>query len=108
MKQSMLRGWKRTPDKVRRPIILVIGLFFILLSGSIGWLPGPGGIPIFLLGIAILASEFHWAHRLKTFMLDLIHTLADWIRENRLKGVAFLCLSAGLSIYITYMLFLLR
>lgn len=36
----------------------------MVISVSIGWLPGPGGIPLFLVGLAVLATEFVWAARL--------------------------------------------
>lgn len=28
-----------------------------------GWLPGPGGIPLFLLGLSLLAANHDWAER---------------------------------------------
>ena len=39
-------------------LALMVGALFT------GPLPGPGGIPLFLLGLALWASEFRWAHRL--------------------------------------------
>jgi len=50
--------------KVYRAVVGVVGVALMVLAASIGWLPGPAGIPLFLLGLAILASEFEWAHRL--------------------------------------------
>lgn len=48
----------------RRIVVLVIGLTVIALSIPIGLLPGPGGIAVFLGGLALLATEFIWARRL--------------------------------------------
>lgn len=42
----------------------VVGVLLILLAGATGWLPGPGGIPLAIAGLAVLASEFEWAQRL--------------------------------------------
>lgn len=42
----------------------VLGLLMMVAAALTGWLPGPGGIPLFLLGLAVWASEFEWAHRL--------------------------------------------
>lgn len=38
-----------------------------------GWLPGPGGIPLFLLGLSLLAANHDWAER--------------WLNTAKLKGV---------------------
>lgn len=72
------KWWKRQPKTVRKPFVLTLGLFLVIVSPFTGILPGPGGIPIFLLGIAILASEFDWADRFKKFML---HHMPAWIRK---------------------------
>ncbi len=39
-----------------------------------GWLPGPGGIPLFLLGLSLLAVNHDWAER--------------WLSTAKLKGVS--------------------
>lgn len=50
--------------RVYRVVVACVGVFLILLGLATGWLPGPGGIPLVLAGLAVLASEFAWAHRL--------------------------------------------
>ncbi len=40
-----------------------------------GWLPGPGGIPLFLLGLSLLAVNHDWAER--------------WLNTAKHKGVSF-------------------
>lgn len=40
-----------------------------------GWLPGPGGIPLFLLGLGFLAVNHDWAER--------------WLETAKHKGVTF-------------------
>ena len=63
-------AWRRrikadpTMRRVYRGVVGFVGVALMVLAASIGWLPGPAGIPLFLLGLAILASEFEWAHRL--------------------------------------------
>ncbi len=48
----------------RRIAILVIGVTMLVFSVPIGvLLPGPGGIPVAILGLMILATEFIWAQR---------------------------------------------
>lgn len=40
-----------------------------------GWLPGPGGIPLFLLGLSLLAVNHDWAEH--------------WLETAKHKGVTF-------------------
>lgn len=55
---------RATLTRTRKLVSLVMGLTIIGLSIPIGLLPGPGGIAVFVIGMAILASEFIWARRL--------------------------------------------
>ena len=84
MKEKIQVGWKQVPAKVRKPLVLFIGGAFIVTSGLLGWLPGPGGIPLFLVGIAILATEFVWAERLKHYLLDLLARTGHWLKARPL------------------------
>lgn len=40
-----------------------------------GWLPGPGGIPLFILGLSLLAANHDWAER--------------WLETAKHHGVSF-------------------
>lgn len=54
-----------TVRQAKKLIVLVMGLSIVALSVPIGiLLPGPGGIPMALLGLMILATEFVWARHL--------------------------------------------
>ena len=76
--------WRRRiradPHKHRiyRVAVGVLGVFLILLAGTTGWLPGPGGIPLALIGLAVLASEFEWAHRLLEWAKTKARELGHW------------------------------
>jgi len=58
-------------------IILFDGLAALCFIGVIlfGWLPGPGGIPLFLAGLALLAANHTWAER--------------WLETAKVKGKSF-------------------
>jgi len=43
-----------------------------------GWLPGPGGIPLVLGGLAVLASEFSWARRLLERAKRYVQVFTEW------------------------------
>ena len=42
-----------------------------------GWLPGPGGVPLFLVGLSLLAINHDWAKR----YIDLLKDYADRIGD---------------------------
>lgn len=48
---------------VRKVVVGVVGTVFIMVGLAIGWIPGPGGF-IAVIGLVMLASEFHWVRRL--------------------------------------------
>lgn len=47
----------------RRILIDIAGFGMIIAAPLLGWLPGPGGIPLFLGGLALLATNHEWARR---------------------------------------------
>ncbi len=66
MKQTRVeRWWNALPDGLRRSCVFVAGMGLVTFAPFIGALPGPGGVIVFLTGIAVLASEFDWAENLK-------------------------------------------
>ena len=66
--------------RVYRAVVGLVGLLIIVFGLVTGPLPGPGGIPLVLLGLAILASEFVWAHRLMNQSKVLLHHFQGWTR----------------------------
>jgi Putative transmembrane protein (PGPGW) len=69
--------------RIYRCVVGAVGLLLVLLSLATGWLPGPGGIPLLLLGLAVLASEFHWAHRLMVRLTRALHVFQGWSRRRK-------------------------
>jgi hypothetical protein len=64
MKGKIGRTWKLFPKSVRRTIVLITGSTLILLGSLLVVLPGPFTLPLYILGLAILAVEFAWAQRI--------------------------------------------
>lgn len=83
--------WRRVPRRIRRPLVFFFGSLFILAAAATGWLPGPGGIPLFLIGIAILATEFERAAQFRDWILRLIQQCGAWFRTHKALAV-MLCL----------------
>lgn len=64
--------------------VAVTGVAIMLIAISIGWLPGPGGLPLFLVGLAVLATEFVWAARLLWRANFEVRRLGRWwTRQTR-------------------------
>lgn len=100
MKDAFTRHWFRIPVTIRKPLVLVIGMLFVIISPFTGVLPGPGGIPIFLIGVAILSTEFEWAKRLRDWSLIQVHRLGHAWRQHKVIGtiVLLLCLAVVVAL----------
>ncbi len=46
------------------------GYFLLIAAALTGWLPGPGGIPLALAGLALLSINNEWARRIRQSLLD--------------------------------------
>lgn len=103
--QRIKRAWFRVPGRVRKPITLVVGICFVFASLLLGWLPGIGGIPLFIIGVTILATEYEWATRFRDFSLNKLKEIAAWYRKNKVLGtiICFIGLAFALAgIYVFY------
>lgn len=45
------------------------GYLLLLLGAALGWLPGPGGIPLVLAGLGLLSINNEWAARLRHYIV---------------------------------------
>ena len=64
--------WKRN---AKRLLIDMAGILLILAAALIGWLPGPGGIPLALAGLGLLSINNQWAHDLREYLLKHGHNV---------------------------------
>ncbi|MFC4948107.1 TIGR02611 family protein [Pseudonocardia sp. GCM10023141] len=66
--------------------------------------PGPGWLIVFA-GLAILATEFHWAKRVLTFARGRYDAWTAWLgRQNLLVKLAVLTLTAAVVLASLYLL----
>lgn len=63
---------------VYRVAVAFAGSVMIALGCLTGPLPGPGGIPLVLLGLAIWASEFEWAHKVMQWFKGQLKRYKGW------------------------------
>lgn len=98
---------RRSVEKTWRLIVRIatdtLGVLLILGAIFFGWLPGVGGIPLFLAGLGLLAINNHWARRLleftrergaklyNTLFTDHLHLM--WLYDILSIGIAATCVS---------------
>lgn len=60
--ETSLAAWKRLPHPLRWIGVALVGATLIITGVVFLVLPGPG-IPLIILGLVVLATEFAWAER---------------------------------------------
>ena len=78
----------------------VVGALLLVLAALTGWLPGPGGIPLFLIGMAVLASEFRWAHRITVGVMMTVRRVECWSTRAKAIGVCVFVALAAVLLYV--------
>ncbi|PLS80962.1 hypothetical protein CYG49_03455 [Candidatus Saccharibacteria bacterium] len=101
---KLKKTWKQVPAIIRKPFVLLVGVPMIIAAPLLGWLPGPGGIPLFLLGIAILSTEFPWAEKVRDKVMNLLKWFFRYIKEYPVSGTLLILLVAGSFLIISYRL----
>ena len=78
--------WRRKIRQDKRKLAVyrfavgLLGLILIVLGFVSGPIPGPGGIPLILLGLAVWSSEFEWAHQVMMWFKKELHRYRTWSR----------------------------
>lgn len=77
---------RRDPRKLffYRIGVALAGVLLMIAAAITGPLPGPGGIPLFLLGLAVWASEFEWAQSVMMWFKKQFDRYRGWRRSRRL------------------------
>lgn len=71
-----------------------------------GWLPGPGGIPLFIIGLSLLAINHEWAQRYIDLLREYADKISDFIFTPRLRVffdiVAPILFAIGITIIVNH------
>lgn len=84
-------------------ILDILGAMFMIAALLTGWLPGPGGIPLFIIGLSLLAINHEWAERHIDTLKEHADRLGDLIFiekpafQRAYDVAAPLCIIAGLA-----------
>lgn len=62
--QLLKSSWRGVPSPVRKPVVFILGVGLIVLGAVLVVVPGPFTLPPVLAGLAVLSTEFSWAHRI--------------------------------------------
>lgn len=57
-------------ERTKAILIDILGFGLIIAAIPIGWLPGPGGIAVLILGLSLLSMNHEWAARLQRSVKD--------------------------------------
>ncbi|MER5322686.1 TIGR02611 family protein [Streptosporangium roseum] len=83
-RRSGIHGWldgvrsTRTGHLTLKIVIGVIGAVLVIAGLIMVPFPGPGWLVVFA-GLAVLATEFHWAHRLLEFGKRTLSAWTTWL-----------------------------
>lgn len=85
-RDGLTAAWQRLPHPVRWVSVAVVGTTLVVVGLVLMVLPGPG-IPLLILGLLVLATEFAWAeatlHRVRKHGSDLTALAKERLGRNR-------------------------
>lgn len=96
-------------DKSKALLVDILGFTCIIAAPFLGWIPGPGGIPLLILGLSLLATNHEWAEKI----LDRVKaefskatdkaanpsTAQKWLVD--ITGIVFIAAAVFLFVYFT-------
>ncbi|MFG1944837.1 TIGR02611 family protein [Nonomuraea sp. NPDC048826] len=109
-----LHGWldgiraTRTGAMTLKIVIGVIGTVMVIGGLIMVPFPGPGWLVVFA-GLAVLSTEFHWAHKLLGFGRRTLHAWTEWYKRQGwtvriIVAIVTLC-AMGVIIYLSMLTF---
>ena len=98
---KIFRFWK---------VVVLDTLGILCMIGAIltGWLPGPGGIPLFIIGLSLLAINHEWADRYIDLLKDYADRLGDlvFIKNPKVQllydALAPILVAAGVTLLVMH------
>lgn len=82
-----IHGWldgirsTRTGALTLKIVVGVIGTLMVVGGLIMVPFPGPGWLVVFA-GLAVLATEFHWAHKVLEFGKRTLHAWTEWYKRQ--------------------------
>lgn len=108
-RHSPIRTWlegvrsTRTGALTLKIVIGVIGSVMVIGGLIMVPFPGPGWLVVFA-GLAVLATEFHWAHKVLEFGKRILHSWTEWYkRQGLIIKVVVLVVTVAVAALIVYL-----
>lgn len=106
--RSAIKTWlegvrsTRTGALTLKIVIGVIGAIMVIGGLIMVPFPGPGWLVVFA-GLAVLATEFHWAHKLLEFGKQVLHAWTQWYkRQGLVIKIVVLVVTVAVASVIVY------
>ncbi|WP_433254827.1 TIGR02611 family protein [Streptosporangium sp. CA-135522] len=107
-RRSGIHGWldgvrsTRTGRLTLKIVIGVVGAVLVVAGLIMVPFPGPGWLVVFA-GLAVLATEFHWAHRLLEFGKRTLSAWTSWLgRQGWPLKILVVLVAAVAAVAIVY------
>ncbi|MBB5082368.1 TIGR02611 family protein [Nonomuraea endophytica] len=107
-RRSGIHGWldgirsTRSGALTLKIVIGVIGAVMVIGGLIMVPFPGPGWLVVFA-GLAVLATEFHWAHKVLEFGKRTLHAWTQWYKRQgwtiRILVAVVTVAAAGVIVY---------
>ncbi|MFI6530858.1 TIGR02611 family protein [Nonomuraea sp. NPDC050547] len=107
-RRSGIHGWldgvrsTRSGALTLKIVIGVIGSVMVIGGLIMVPFPGPGWLVVFA-GLAVLATEFHWAHKVLEFGKRTLHAWTQWYKRQgwtvRIVVAVVTVAAAGVIVY---------
>ncbi|MFC4014916.1 TIGR02611 family protein [Nonomuraea purpurea] len=106
-RRTGIHGWldgvrsTRTGALTLKIVIGVIGTIMVVGGLIMVPLPGPGWLVVFA-GLAVLATEFHWAHKVLEFGKRTLHAWTEWYKLQGwfVRIVVFIVTAAAAAVIV--------
>ncbi|MFD9949640.1 TIGR02611 family protein [Nonomuraea sp. NPDC059023] len=108
-RRSGIHGWldgvrsTRSGALTLKIVIGVIGSVMVIGGLIMVPFPGPGWLVVFA-GLAVLATEFHWAHKVLEFGKRTLHAWTQWYKRQgwtvRILVAVVTVAAAGVIVYL--------
>ncbi|MEO3871337.1 TIGR02611 family protein [Nonomuraea sp. B12E4] len=107
-RRTGIQGWldgvrsTRAGALTLKIVIGVIGAVMVVGGLIMVPFPGPGWLVVFA-GLAVLATEFHWAHKVLEFGKGVLHAWTQWYkRQGWTLRILVLIVTAAAAAIIVY------
>ncbi|WP_157244293.1 TIGR02611 family protein [Nonomuraea typhae] len=108
-RRSGIHGWldgirsTRSGALTLKIVIGVIGAVMVVGGLIMVPFPGPGWLVVFA-GLAVLSTEFHWAHKVLEFGKRTLHAWTEWFKRQgwtiRILVAVVTVIAAGAIVYV--------